>query len=133
MIFFLILSFSLSRGYEEIHSITFPSIKVIGIQVHANWVIWEDCVTDNAWEIRSFSIVIQQISFLFFCFEKFLISGFATKKRNEKKIKSIQASLKEEQRRLRELKQLYVKELMGKCELESIIRKSVEDVKEEII
>jgi len=62
-----------------------------------------------------------------------LISGFATKKRNEKKIKSIQASLKEEQRRLRELKQLYVKELMGKCELESIIRKSVEDVKEEII
>lgn len=62
-----------------------------------------------------------------------MISGFATKKRNEKKIKSIQASLKEEQRRLRELKQLYVKELMGKCELESIIRKSVEDVKEEII
>ena len=64
-----------------------------------------------------------------------MISDFEKKNkiRNEKKINSVQASLKEEQRRLRELKQLYVKELMGKCELESIIRKSVEDIKEEII
>ncbi|EAR92965.2 hypothetical protein TTHERM_00295780 (macronuclear) [Tetrahymena thermophila SB210] len=52
---------------------------------------------------------------------------------NEKKIKEIQAQLRQEQKRIRELKQSYVKELLQKSDLEKIIRKSVEDIKEEII
>ncbi|KAL4451123.1 hypothetical protein ABPG74_021445 [Tetrahymena malaccensis] len=52
---------------------------------------------------------------------------------NEKKIKEIQVQLRQEQKRIRELKQSYVKELLQKSDLEKIIRKCVEDIKEEII
>lgn len=53
--------------------------------------------------------------------------------RNEHRIQEIQSALKIEQLRVREIKQMYVQEMTAKTELEKILRKSVEDVKEEII
>lgn len=52
---------------------------------------------------------------------------------NEHRIREMQTALKSEQRRVRGIKQLYVKEMTAKAELEKILRKAVEDMKEEII
>ncbi|CAD8144113.1 unnamed protein product [Paramecium pentaurelia] len=56
-----------------------------------------------------------------------------TLQRYEKTIKSLQSTLKKEQKRVRELKQLYIKEMQSKSELEVILRKCIDDIKEEII
>ncbi|CAD8136847.1 unnamed protein product [Paramecium octaurelia] len=56
-----------------------------------------------------------------------------TLSRYEKTIKSLQSTLKKEQKRVRELKQLYIKEMQSKSELEVILRKCIDDIKEEII
>ncbi|KAM3132411.1 hypothetical protein pb186bvf_015511 [Paramecium bursaria] len=56
-----------------------------------------------------------------------------TQLRFEKTIKALQSSLQKEQKRVRDLKQQYVKEMEKKNELEKILRKCIEDVKDEII
>ncbi|CAD8056055.1 unnamed protein product [Paramecium sonneborni] len=56
-----------------------------------------------------------------------------TLQRYEKTMKSLQSTLKKEQKRVRELKQLYIKEIQSKSELELILRKCIDDIKEEII
>ncbi|CAK88388.1 unnamed protein product (macronuclear) [Paramecium tetraurelia] len=56
-----------------------------------------------------------------------------TLQRYEKTIKSLQSTLKKEQKRVRDLKQLYIKEMQSKSELEVILRKCIDDIKEEII
>ncbi|CAD8121827.1 unnamed protein product [Paramecium sonneborni] len=48
-------------------------------------------------------------------------------------IKTYQDTLKKEQKRLRDIKQLYIKELSAKTELYNILRQCIEDIKEEII
>ncbi|CAK60820.1 unnamed protein product (macronuclear) [Paramecium tetraurelia] len=48
-------------------------------------------------------------------------------------IKTYQDTQKKEQKRLREIKQLYIKELSAKTELYNILRQCIEDIKEEII
>ncbi|CAD8199938.1 unnamed protein product [Paramecium pentaurelia] len=48
-------------------------------------------------------------------------------------IKTYQDTLKKEQKRLRDIKQLYTKELAAKTELYNILRQCIEDIKEEII
>ncbi|CAD8107973.1 unnamed protein product [Paramecium primaurelia] len=48
-------------------------------------------------------------------------------------IKTYQETLKKEQKRIRDIKQLYTKELSSKTELYNILRQCIEDIKEEII
>ncbi|CAD8202570.1 unnamed protein product [Paramecium octaurelia] len=48
-------------------------------------------------------------------------------------IKTYQDTLKKEQKRQREIKQLYIKELSAKTELYNVLRQCIEDIKEEII
>ncbi|CAD8179025.1 unnamed protein product [Paramecium pentaurelia] len=48
-------------------------------------------------------------------------------------IKTYQETLKKEQKRIRDIKQLYTKELSSKSELYNILRQCIEDIKEEII
>ncbi|CAD8059050.1 unnamed protein product [Paramecium sonneborni] len=55
------------------------------------------------------------------------------KQRYEKTMKSLQSTLKKEQKKVRELKQLYIQELQSKSELEHVLRKCIDDIKEEII
>lgn len=53
--------------------------------------------------------------------------------RYESTIRTLQSTLSKEKKRVRDLKQLYVKEMESKSELELIVRKCVEDIKQEII
>jgi hypothetical protein len=55
------------------------------------------------------------------------------KTRYEKTIRTLQATLRKEQKRVRDLKSMYVKEMESKSELEKILRRCVDDIKEEVI
>ncbi|CAD8195975.1 unnamed protein product [Paramecium octaurelia] len=57
----------------------------------------------------------------------------ASKNKYQNIIKTYQDTLKKEQKRLRDIKQLYTKELQAKTELYNILRQCIEDIKEEII
>ena len=54
-------------------------------------------------------------------------------KRYETTIKTLQNTLKKEQKRVRELKTLYVKEIESKNEMEKILRKCIDDIKDEML
>ncbi len=53
--------------------------------------------------------------------------------RCEATLKNLYSNLRKEQRRVTDLKNLYVKELESKTELERIIRKIVEELKVQIL
>ena len=53
--------------------------------------------------------------------------------RSETIIKTLQNTLKKEQKRVRELKTLYVKEIESKNEMERILRKCIDDIKDEML
>lgn len=53
--------------------------------------------------------------------------------RSETTIKTLQNTLKKEQKRVRELKTLYVKEIESKNEMERILRKCIDDIKDEML
>lgn len=48
-------------------------------------------------------------------------------------IKTLQSTLKKEQKRVRELKNLYIKEIESKSEMEKILRKCIDDIKDEML
>lgn len=54
-------------------------------------------------------------------------------KRYETTIKTLQNTLKKEQKRVRELKTLYVKEIESRSEMEKILRKCIDDIKDEML
>lgn len=51
----------------------------------------------------------------------------------ETTIKTLQSTLRKEQKRVRELKSLYVKEIESKNEMEKILRKCIDDIKDEML
>ena len=53
--------------------------------------------------------------------------------RYESTIKTLQNTLRKEQKRVRELKSLYVKEIESKNEMEKILRKCIDDIKDEML
>lgn len=48
-------------------------------------------------------------------------------------IKTLQNTLRKEQKRVRELKSLYIKEIESKNEMEKILRKCIDDIKDEML
>ncbi len=53
--------------------------------------------------------------------------------RSENTIRNLKSVLNKERKRVRELKNLYIKEIESKNDIEKIIRKCIEDIKEEIL
>ena len=58
---------------------------------------------------------------------------FFPMKRYESTIKTLQNTLRKEQKRVRELKSLYIKEIESKNEMEKILRKCIDDIKDEML